>query len=102
MPVQLRRYGQLTDVATTAETRIQAALAAWRAGRSTMVVAQRISTVLAADRIAVLDGGRVVAQGTHRELMATSPVYREIYDSQLGDGSRLLDEAGTGSGEAAA
>ncbi len=72
------------DVET--ETRIQQALAEVKAGRTTFVVAQRISTVLDADVIVVLEKGRIVAQGTHAELMAGSPVYREIYDSQLGKG----------------
>ena len=75
------------DVAT--ETRIQTALDAWMAGRTTIVVAQRISTVLTADKILVLDRGRLVAEGSHAELMATSPIYREIYDSQLGSGLPL-------------
>ena len=70
------------DVRT--EIEIQDALEADKAGRTTFVVAQRISTVLKADQIIVLDKGRVVARGTHRELLASSPVYREIYDSQLG------------------
>jgi len=70
------------DVRT--EIEIQDALEADKAGRTTFVVAQRISTVLKADQILVLDKGRVVARGTHRELLASSPVYREIYDSQLG------------------
>ncbi len=52
------------------------------------VIAQRISTVLNADKILVLDDGRIAAEGTHSELLATSPIYREIYDSQLGDGAR--------------
>ena len=55
-------------------------------GRTTFVVAQRISTVLNADKILVLDRGRVAAEGTHRELLASSDIYREIYDSQLGEG----------------
>jgi len=70
------------DVET--ETRIQEALAAMTPRSTTFVVAQRISTVLQADSIAVLEHGRVVAQGTHRELMASSPTYQEIYASQLG------------------
>jgi ATP-binding cassette subfamily B protein len=55
-------------------------------GTTCVVVAQRISTVLNADKIVVLDSGRIVAQGRHQELLASSPIYREIYDSQLGGG----------------
>lgn len=50
------------------------------------IVAQRISTVLLADKILVLDRGRIAAIGVHAELLETSPIYREIYDSQLGEG----------------
>jgi ATP-binding cassette subfamily B protein len=59
------------------------------AGRlnTTFVIAQRISTVLNADKILVLDEGGIAAEGTHEELMASSPIYREIYDSQLGEGT---------------
>jgi ATP-binding cassette, subfamily B, multidrug efflux pump len=52
-------------------------------GRTSFVIAQRISTVLNADQILVLDKGQVVARGTHEELMETSPIYAEIYTSQL-------------------
>jgi ATP-binding cassette subfamily B multidrug efflux pump len=72
------------DVET--EARIQDALSESLAGRTSLVVAQRISTVLAADKILVLDGGTLVAEGTHRELLSSSPIYREIYESQLGNG----------------
>jgi len=72
------------DVET--ETKIQAALTEIMHDRTSFVVAQRISTVLNADKIIVLDKGQIVAEGTHSELMKTSPVYREIYDSQLGSG----------------
>jgi len=72
------------DVET--EARIQAALEDLMAGRTAFIIAQRISTVLTADKIVVLDGGRVAAEGTHAELLATSSIYREIYESQLGDG----------------
>jgi ATP-binding cassette subfamily B multidrug efflux pump len=75
------------DVET--ETRIQAALDEWMADRTTIVVAQRISTVLTADKILVLDRGRLAAEGSHAELMVSSPIYREIYDSQLGNGLAL-------------
>ncbi|WP_282837388.1 ABC transporter ATP-binding protein [Microbacterium flavum] len=49
-----------------------------------IVVAQRISTITEADRILVLDGGRIVGSGTHEELLATNETYREIVESQLG------------------
>ncbi len=49
-----------------------------------LMVAQRISTILDADRILVVDDGQIVGQGTHRELLATCPLYREIAEIQLG------------------
>ncbi|MBN1516604.1 ABC transporter ATP-binding protein [Candidatus Sumerlaeota bacterium] len=51
-----------------------------------IIVAQRISTVLNAHKIIVLDNGEIAGQGAHRELLETCPIYREIYQSQLGDG----------------
>jgi len=72
------------DVET--EAKIQEALRASRRTRTTFLVAQRISTVLGADKILVLDQGRVAAEGTHAELLQRSPIYKEIYDSQLGGG----------------
>jgi ATP-binding cassette subfamily B multidrug efflux pump len=54
--------------------------------RTSFVIAQRISTVLNADKILVLDDGQIAAEGTHSELLASSPIYREIYESQLGNG----------------
>lgn len=68
------------------EIKIEEALEAQLSGTTRFVIAQRISTVLNADKILVLDEGRIIAEGTHNELMNTSPVYKEIYDSQLGDG----------------
>jgi len=70
------------DVET--ETRIQEALEAQMHQHTTLVVAQRISTVLKADKIVVLEKGRIAAEGTHGELMGASPIYREIFESQLG------------------
>jgi ATP-binding cassette subfamily B multidrug efflux pump len=69
------------------EAEIEAALAQLRADCTTFVVAQRISTVLNADKIVVLERGQVAAEGTHAELMESSPIYQEIYESQLGNGS---------------
>ncbi len=70
------------DVET--EARIEEALRDVMARSTSIVIAQRISTVLNADKILVLDGGRLVAEGTHRDLLEASSLYREIYDSQLG------------------
>jgi ATP-binding cassette, subfamily B, multidrug efflux pump len=78
------------DVET--ETKIQDAMKTWLKDSTSFVVAQRISTVLHADKIIVVDEGQIVAQGTHDELMQSSPVYQEIYDSQLGDGVKLEAE----------
>jgi ATP-binding cassette subfamily B protein len=66
------------------EAKIQDALRDRQGKGTLLLVAQRISSVLRADRIVVLERGRIVASGTHAQLLATSPVYREIYDSQLG------------------
>jgi ATP-binding cassette subfamily B protein len=72
------------DVET--EIKIQDALEGLMRDRTSFVIAQRISTVLTADKILVLDDGRIAAEGTHRDLLISSPIYREIYDSQLGNG----------------
>jgi ATP-binding cassette subfamily B multidrug efflux pump len=72
------------------ELRIQRALENLRRGRTSFIIAQRISTVQRADKVVVLDGGRVVAQGTHEELLRDSPLYAEIYCSQLQDDSERI------------
>lgn len=77
------------DVQT--ETRIRAALAQVAADSTTFIIAQRISTVLHADQIIVLERGQVVALGRHEELLRSSRVYREIYESQLGSLAVLDD-----------
>ena len=78
------------DVET--ETKIQNAMKDWMQDSTSFVVAQRISTVLNADKILVVDEGQIVAQGTHSELMKSSPVYQEIYASQLGQGVKLEEQ----------
>jgi ATP-binding cassette subfamily B protein len=72
------------DVET--EAKLQDALASLMAGRTSFVIAQRISTVLNADKILVLDDGKLAGEGTHQELLTNNVIYREIYDSQLGNG----------------
>ena len=72
-----------SSVDLTTESKIQAALDRLMKGRTSFVIAQRISTVVNADQILVLDKGRVVASGTHKDLMEDSAIYAEIYNSQL-------------------
>ncbi len=67
------------------ESRIQKALRERMKETTSLIIAQRISSVMEADRILVLEDGTVAASGNHRELMAHSPVYRDIYRSQLGE-----------------
>jgi ATP-binding cassette subfamily B protein len=69
------------DLAT--ESLIQVALDRLMEGRTSFVIAQRISTVMSADKILVLDKGKVVAQGKHADLMENEPIYAEIYNSQI-------------------
>jgi ATP-binding cassette subfamily B protein len=67
----------------TTESHIQAALDRLMQSRTSFVIAQRISTVMTADKILVLDKGEIVAQGRHADLMEDSEIYAEIYNSQL-------------------
>ncbi len=67
------------------DARLRAALKRETAQSTVLIVAQRVATVMDADRIIVLDEGRVVGMGTHRELLRSSQVYREIVASQLSE-----------------
>jgi ATP-binding cassette subfamily B protein len=71
------------DVATDA--RLRAALADELRDATVIIVAQRVATIMRADRIIVLDGGRIVGMGTHRDLLETNETYREIVYSQLSE-----------------
>lgn len=62
---------------------IQEALDELMENRTTFIIAQRVSSVLKADQIVVLERGRIAAKGSHQELLASSPIYQEIYHSQL-------------------
>ena len=83
-PVVLILDDSTSAVDAETESKIQAALAEIMRDRTSFVIAQRISTVLTADHILVLDEGRLAAQGTHAELLESSPIYQEIFASQLG------------------
>ena len=65
--------------------KLRQALAKETQGAAVLIVAQRVTTVLGADRIVVLDEGRIAGIGTHKELMETCQVYKEIVLSQLSE-----------------
>ncbi len=72
-----------SSVDASTEQSIKLALAEAMAGRTTFVIAHRLSTIALADEIVVLDGGRIVAQGDHQELLEESELYREIVEKGL-------------------
>ena len=72
------------DVAT--ESRVQGAIPGFSNNVTTIYIAQRISAVIDLDHIALMENGEIIAEGTHEELMVSSPLYQEIYESQLGRG----------------
>ncbi len=80
-----------SSVDLVTEYKIQQALDLLMKDRTSFVIAQRISTVLNADQILVLDQGEIVARGKHEELMETSPIYAEIYSSQLVEDAAVGD-----------
>jgi ABC-type multidrug transport system fused ATPase/permease subunit len=71
------------SVDATTEARIRTGLREVMRGRTTLIIAHRLSTIALADEVVVLDGGRIVARGTHDDLLETSPVYREIHEHGL-------------------
>ncbi len=74
-----------SSIDASTEREIQTGLAAAMAGRTTFVIAHRLSTIALADEIAILDAGRLVDRGTHTELIASSPFYREIVEKGMID-----------------
>ena len=85
-----------SSVDLVTEYRIQEALDRLMAGRTSFIIAQRVATVLNADQILVLDRGEIVARGVHEELLASSEIYAEIYQSQLQDERELHVDVPTG------
>ena len=81
-----------SSVDTQTEKLIQAALDALMDGRTTFVIAHRLSTVRRADMILVMDKGEIVERGTHNELLARGGLYKEIYDLQLIDHAKFAEE----------
>jgi subfamily B ATP-binding cassette protein MsbA len=79
------------------ERAIQTALDKFVKGRTTLVIAHRLSTILNADRIVVIDKGRIATVGKHAELLETSPVYKRLYEAQFRDADNGVSEGGPGS-----
>ena len=79
-----------SSVDSETEFLIQQALEELRKGRTTFVIAQRISTVRNADKILVMEDAKIAAQGTHLELMQTSELYAEILETQMGGHTELV------------
>ena len=85
-----------SSVDTRTEVLVQHAMAALRSRRTSFVIAHRLSTIRDADHILMMDGGRIVEQGTHEELLARRGAYFELYDSQFRSAAIDVDET-TGS-----
>jgi ATP-binding cassette, subfamily B, multidrug efflux pump len=83
-----------SSVDNVTEFEIQQTLSKLMKGRTSFVIAQRISTVRNADKILVLDKGKLAAMGRHEELMENSPIYAEIYNSQLVEDAPASAETG--------
>ena len=88
----------ILDDATSAidvkvEQRIHASLRVLMEGRTTLIIAHRLSTISLADRVVLLDGGRIVADGTHAELLASTPLYAEVLAQASSEDQRAAEAA---------
>jgi ABC-type multidrug transport system fused ATPase/permease subunit len=77
------------------ERLLQSALGNIMRGRTTLVIAHRLTTILRADTILVVNAGRIIEQGTHSELIRARGLYREFYEMQFGDQQPAMDESAT-------
>lgn len=81
-------------VDTATDAKIRAAFREKIPGTTKFIIAQRVSSVCDADRIVVLDDGRINGVGTHEQLLEINDIYRDVYESQTGGGSADFDEKG--------
>ena len=93
-PKSLSLDDSTSAVDTATDGKIRRAFREEIPGTTKLIIAQRISSVQDADRILVLDEGRVSAFGTHEELLKTSAIYREVWESQTGNGNGDFDRMG--------
>jgi ABC-type multidrug transport system fused ATPase/permease subunit len=77
---------------TTAEASVKSAIDRLRKGRTTLVVAHRLSTIVDADRILVIDAGRLIEQGTHQQLLDRAGLYARLYAQATTAGHDRFDE----------
>ena len=73
----------MSQVDADSEKRIHQAMAEFVRGRTTLMIAHRFQTVMAADRIAVMDAGTIIDVGTHKDLLDSCRLYRHLYQTQL-------------------
>ena len=76
-----------SQIDSDSEAKIQAALKEFSQGRTSFIIAHRLSTILDADVIVVMEKGRIIATGSHSELLLSSPLYKQLYQMQFGDQS---------------
>jgi ABC-type multidrug transport system fused ATPase/permease subunit len=73
----------MSQIDADSEAKIHAALEGLMKGRTCFLIAHRFSTIISADRIVVLEGGRIAGQGTHQQLVGSCQTYRNLYETQL-------------------